>query len=125
MRISDWSSDVCSSDLWVVVPHEGSGEEAVDAIREIATVVGSAVRAMPAREHDEAVAAVSHVPQVAASIVAACLRELPEPAVGLAGQGLRDVTRIAASDPRLWTQILAGHAKAVRDVLPDLRATGR
>ena len=65
---------------------------------------------MPAHEHDEAVAAVSHVPQLAASIVAARLRELPESAVGLAGQGLRDVTRIAASDPRLWTQILAGNA---------------
>ena len=114
--------DLFDGRAWVVVPHEGSAEQAVDAIREIATLVGSAVRVMPAREHDEAVAAVSHVPQVAASIVAACLRELPEPAVGLAGQGLRDVTRIAASDPRLWTQILAGNAKAVRDVLVDLRA---
>ncbi|HKX68402.1 MAG TPA: prephenate dehydrogenase [Intrasporangium sp.] len=114
--------DLFDGRAWVVVPHEGSAEEAVDAIREIATLVGSAVRVMPAREHDEAVAAVSHVPQVAASIVASCLRELPEPAVGLAGQGLRDVTRIAASDPRLWTQILAGNARAVRDVLLDLRA---
>ena len=76
---------------------------------------------MPAHEHDEAVAAVSHVPQLAASIVAATLRELPESAVGLAGQGLRDVTRIAASDPRLWTQILAGNATAVRDVLREVR----
>ena len=113
--------DLFDGRAWVVVPHEDSAEAAVDAIRHIATVVGSAVRVMPAREHDEAVAAVSHMPQVAASIVAACLRELPEPAVGLAGQGLRDVTRIAASDPRLWTQILAGNAKAVRDVLLDLR----
>ena len=45
-----------------------------------------------------------------------------DPAVALAGQGLRDVTRIAASDPRLWTQILAGNAAAVRDVLTALRA---
>ena len=40
-----------------------------------------------------------------------------DPAVALAGQGIRDVTRIAASDPQLWTQILAGNAAAVRDVL--------
>lgn len=114
--------DLFEGRAWVVVPHEGSSEQAVQAVREIATVVGSAVRVMPAREHDEAVAAVSHVPQVAASIVAACLRDLPEPAVGLAGQGLRDVTRIAASDPRLWTQILAGNADAVREVLLAVRA---
>ena len=40
--------------------------------------------------------------------------------MALAGQGLRDVTRIAASDPALWTQILAGNAAAVGSVLADL-----
>jgi prephenate dehydrogenase len=63
------------------------------------------------------VAVVSHVPQLAASLVAGRLRELADPAVALAGQGIRDVTRIAASDPQLWTQILAGNASAVREVL--------
>ena len=52
-----------------------------------------------------------------ASLAAARLRDLPEEAVGLAGQGLRDVTRIAASDPGLWTQILAANPRAVRDEL--------
>lgn len=109
--------DLFQGRAWVVVPHERSTAEAIRLVREVAAAVGSAVSEMPAHEHDAAVAAVSHVPQLAASIVAAGLRELPEDAVGLAGQGLRDVTRIAASDPRLWTQILAGNAAAVRDVL--------
>ena len=114
-------ADLFDGRAWVVVPHEASTDAAVRRVRDLALAVGSAVRVMPAHEHDEAVAAVSHVPQLAASIVAACLRELPESAVGLAGQGLRDVTRIAASDPRLWTQILAGNAPAVRDVLRHVR----
>ncbi|MGW5237891.1 prephenate dehydrogenase [Monashia sp. NPDC004114] len=114
-------ADLFDGRAWVVVPHPGSTETAVRQVRAMATAVGSAVRVMPAHEHDEAVAAVSHVPQLAASIVAGCLRELPESAVGLAGQGLRDVTRIAASDPRLWTQILAGNAPAVRDVMRHVR----
>jgi prephenate dehydrogenase len=42
-------------------------------------------------------------------------------ALDLSGQGLRDVTRIAASDPPLWTSILAANAGAVRDVLQALR----
>jgi prephenate dehydrogenase len=113
--------DLFEGRAWVVVPHPESRPEATDTVKRMATAVGSAVRVMPAHEHDEAVAAVSHVPQLAASIVAAELRELPESAVGLAGQGLRDVTRIAASDPRLWTQILAGNAAAVRDVLREVR----
>lgn len=112
--------DLFDGRAWVVVPHATSSDAAVRAVRQLAVSVGGAVRVMPAREHDEAVAAVSHVPQLAASIVAGLLRELPESAVGLAGQGLRDLTRIAASDPRLWTQILAGNAVAVRDVLREL-----
>ncbi len=114
--------DLFDGRAWVVVPHPGSTADAVRRVRELATAVGAAVRVMPAHEHDEAVAAVSHVPQIAASIVAGALRELPESAVGLAGQGLRDVTRIAASDPRLWTQILSGNAAAVRDVLREVHA---
>ncbi|GAA2166190.1 prephenate dehydrogenase [Humibacillus xanthopallidus] len=113
--------DLFDGRAWVVVPHPASSAAATEQVKRLATAVGSAVRVMPAHEHDEAVAAVSHVPQLAASIVAAGLRELPESAVGLAGQGLRDVTRIAASDPRLWTQILAGNAAAVRDVMREVR----
>jgi prephenate dehydrogenase len=72
---------------------------------------------MEPREHDEAVAVVSHVPQVMASLTAAQLVELDDPALALVGQGLRDVTRIAASDPHLWSQIIGGNADAVVEVL--------
>ena len=58
---------------------------------------------------------------MAASLVAARLRKAPEAAVALAGQGLRDVTRIAGSDPMLWAQILTANAGPVVEVLRDLR----
>jgi prephenate dehydrogenase len=41
------------------------------------------------------------------------VQDAPEPAVGLAGQGLRTLTRIAGSDPTLWAQILAANAGPV------------
>ena len=113
--------DLFDGRAWVVVPTQASTDDAVDSVRRVAVAAGSVVSVMSADEHDAAVAVVSHVPQVAASLVAGRLRDLPDPAVALAGQGLRDVTRIAASDPRLWTQILAGNAGAVRDVLRALR----
>jgi len=65
---------------------------------------------------------VSHLPQLAASLVAARLRDLDDAALGLAGPGVRDVTRIAASDPALWTSILAANALAVRSVLMEVRS---
>ena len=82
---------------------------------------GAAVGEMGPDEHDAAVAVVSHVPQVASTLVAGRLASVAPEALGLAGQGVRDVTRIAASDPVLWTQILAGNAPAVAGVLESLR----
>ncbi|MEP6631325.1 MAG: prephenate dehydrogenase, partial [Lapillicoccus sp.] len=114
-------ADLFDGRAWVVVPTERSRPESVELVRRVATAAGSVVTVMGADEHDAAVAVVSHVPQLAASLVAARLRDASDPAVALAGQGLRDVTRIAASDPRLWTQILAGNAAAVRTVLLALR----
>ncbi len=106
---------------WVVVPHERTAPAAVLAARTLAADLGAAPLTLRADEHDEAVALVSHVPQLASSLVAARLREAPEAALSLAGQGLRDVTRIAASDARLWSAIIVGNAAPVARVLRGLR----
>ncbi|MEX1906960.1 prephenate dehydrogenase [Janibacter sp. Y6] len=113
--------DLFEGRAWVVCADEGTEPAAVERVERVARAVGSVVSRLTPDEHDAAVAAVSHVPQLAASLVAARLEPLSEHAVGLAGQGVRDVTRIAASDPGLWTQILAGNAGSVRAVLTSLR----
>lgn len=110
-------ADLFEGRAWVLCPHEGSDGAATELVARLARATGAAVTTLSAADHDAAVAAVSHVPQVAASLVAARLEHLSEQAIGLAGQGVRDVTRIAASDPGLWTQILSGNASAVADVL--------
>ncbi len=114
-------ADLFDGRAWVVTPTAETSPRAVELVTEVARATGAAVRRLDPRAHDDVVAAVSHVPQVAASLVAARLAGLPEDAVALAGQGLRDVTRIAASEPGLWTQILAGNAPAVRSVLEGVR----
>ncbi len=106
---------------WVITDSGSSREDAVLAVRHLAVDLGAVPVVMDADEHDAAVAVVSHVPQLASSLVAARLRGADDAALGLAGQGLRDVTRLAASDPALWTSILAANAEAVRDVLVALR----
>ncbi|MCG2799331.1 MAG: prephenate dehydrogenase [Cellulomonas sp.] len=106
---------------WVIVDPGGADPDALLAVRSLAVDLGAVPVAMAAAEHDAAVAAVSHVPQLAATLVAGRLRAAAPAALGLAGQGLRDVTRIAASDPALWTSILAGNAGAVHRELVALR----
>lgn len=110
-------ADLFAGRSWVVAAGPQATAGAIDKVRKVAEAAGSVVLIMTPEEHDAAVAAVSHVPQIAASLVASRLRALPSGAVALSGQGIRDVTRIAASDPGMWTQILAANALAVRGVL--------
>ena len=106
---------------WVICPTPETRPEALQAARALAGDLGAVVSEFGAEEHDEAVALVSHLPQVMSSLVASRLQGTPLHALSLAGNGLRDVTRIAASDPTLWVQILGANADKVVDILHGVR----
>ncbi len=102
---------------WVVAPHEASSYLAVSTVEDLALTCGARVERLSVEEHDEAVAQVSHMPQLISSLTAARLVDVPADHLRLAGQGIRDVTRIAGSSPGLWRQIIAANATAVRTEL--------
>ncbi|RKW70941.1 prephenate dehydrogenase [Galactobacter caseinivorans] len=106
---------------WVVVPHEGSSAHAVKVTKAAGADLGASVTQMDAAAHDQAVALISHFPQVASSLLASRLLNAPAEALALAGNGLRDTTRIAASDPGLWIQILSHNAGQLLPILQGLR----
>jgi len=54
-------------------------------------------------------------------LLARRLGSAADSAVSLAGQGLRDTTRIASSDPELWVQIFAANSAPVVEILRELR----
>jgi prephenate dehydrogenase len=90
-------------------------------IEALALDLGAVPVELDAAEHDRSVALVSHVPQVISSLLAARLSDASTSAVELAGQGLRDTTRIASSEPELWVQILGANAGPVVDILHRYR----
>ena len=114
-------ADLFSGRPWVLTPRAVNAPEHVERVRALAQACGAVPVVMTADDHDEAVALVSHAPQVVASLLAGRLVDAPEQAIALAGQGLRDTTRIAASDPRLWTAILSSNAAHVAAVLHAVR----
>jgi len=107
---------------WAICPAQETAEEAVMAVTALASACGALPIRMPAAEHDRWVALVSHVPHLVAAAVAARLAPAGDDALALAGQGLRDVTRIAAGDPGMWTQILAANAAHAAELLPLIAA---
>ncbi|MDO5683434.1 MAG: prephenate dehydrogenase, partial [Propionibacteriaceae bacterium] len=105
---------------WVVTPHATATPGAVETVVALGQACGARTVLMDPREHDLAVAAVSHLPHAVSAMVAAGLEHRPAEHLALAGQGVRDVTRIAGGDPVLWEQILAGNALAVGRELTEL-----
>ena len=102
---------------WVLVPHAKSGRTAQRTIQNLAIDMGAAVIQMSPQEHDHAVSVVSHLPQIMSSLVASQLTEETADSLSLSGQGLRDVTRIAKSDPLLWTAIISANRKEIAQAL--------
>ncbi|MGO2747381.1 prephenate dehydrogenase [Microbacterium sp.] len=107
---------------WVVCRDEETRAADLALVEDLALDVGAMPLEMTPEEHDRSVALTSHVPQVVASLLAARLAGADEDALRLAGQGVRDTTRIAASAPELWVQILGANAEPVVEVLDELAA---
>jgi prephenate dehydrogenase len=115
-------ADLLLGRTWALCPGPEVAAPAVEAVTDLVRSCGAVpVRADPAA-HDRWVALISHAPHVVAAAMAARLGAAPAQALDLAGQGLRDVTRIAAGDTGLWTQILAANAGPVAAVLAEVAA---
>lgn len=109
---------------WVICPHYSdfgaSSLMARSIVENLALDLGALIHDMEPERHDAAVALVSHVPQVLSSLLAARLQGAEAQALALAGNGLRDVTRIAASEAGMWVPILEANAHRISAVLHEL-----
>jgi prephenate dehydrogenase len=106
---------------WAVTPHESSDPAAVDLVEALARLCGAVPVRLSPVEHDRAVARTSHIPHLLAALAAGRLAGAPVDHLALSGQGVRDVTRVAAGDPEHYGQILAANSEAVLDLLTEVR----
>ena len=124
-------ADLFLGRTWALCPLPETSAAAVEAVTALALACGADPVTTDPVTHDRWVALVSHAPHVVAAAMAARLAppQVPADALALAGQGLRDVTRIAAGDSALWTQILSANAGPVAEVVAavadDLAAAAR
>ncbi|MER5980356.1 prephenate dehydrogenase [Streptomyces sp. NPDC001857] len=114
------SADLFEGRPWVLTPTRDTDTEVLNLALELVSHCRAVPVVMDADAHDRAVALVSHMPHLVSSLVAARLENAEEAAVRLCGQGIRDVTRIAASDPRMWIDILSANPGPVADLLTDV-----
>ncbi|MFJ9120378.1 prephenate dehydrogenase [Streptomyces sp. NPDC102394] len=116
------TGDLFEGRPWVLTPTRDTDTEVLNLALELVSHCRAVPVVMDADAHDRAVALVSHMPHLVSSMVAARLQNAEEAAVRLCGQGIRDVTRIAASDPGMWIDILSANPGPVADLLSDVAA---
>ncbi|CAM5600057.1 Prephenate dehydrogenase OS=Streptomyces gougerotii OX=53448 GN=GCM10010227_53710 PE=4 SV=1 [Streptomyces diastaticus subsp. diastaticus] len=104
---------------WVLTPSARTRPQTHERARRLAELCGARPVVMTHAEHDRAVALISHAPHLVSTLLAARLLHGARSQLGLAGQGLQDVTRLAGGSAELWTDILGSNAVAVADVLAD------
>lgn len=108
-----------------VTPLPDAPEPAVDLVVRFWDALGGEVVSVGPDAHDEIVAHISHLPQVLATTLGTFLASKPPGWRNHAGNGLRDTTRIAASDPTMWLEILQQNRdevlRALRQVQDELQ----
>lgn len=106
---------------YILTPHSLVPAETAAEMEQFISAIGARVMVMEAREHDQVVARVSHMPHLMSTALINNLSDKPG-AIALAGGGLRDTTRTASSDPELWEDILSLNAEAVKNELKGMLA---
>ena len=114
------SASVVDGIVWVLSPLESSDPRAVRTLESWVEGLGARPVRMPSDRHDRLVAFVSHLPQVASTALMslAATEEADEPELLLlAAGGFRDLTRLAASDPALWSSILRSNGERIAEAI--------
>lgn len=91
-------------------------------VAEVALAAGAVVVPVTAAEHDDAVAAISHVPHVLAAALAAAAADAGPLALALAAGSFRDGTRVIGSDPAFVTAMVEGNAVPTAEALARVQA---
>jgi prephenate dehydrogenase len=117
--VAEADADLFRGRTYVLTPDDSCSlespaeQEFVEWIRRI----GALPLTMNAAEHDRVVSFTSHLPQLAATALAATVAEQAGDNLAVAGPGLKDTTRLALSSFDLWRDILATNSGPIEQAL--------
>jgi prephenate dehydrogenase len=101
--VQNASADLFDGSTWYLTPGAASGADAVTRVEQLIGAFGATVTRLSAAEHDRLMAAVSHLPHVFANVLLSHL--LATGGSSVLGPSFRDATRVAGSNPAVWSAI--------------------
>jgi len=114
-------ADLFEGRAWILTPSSQTSPAFLASIKELISATGASCFDLEPEIHDERIALVSHLPQALSSLLGAVLADRDEDELTLAGGGLRDTSRLAASSPELWGPLLTLNASEVLPLLESLK----
>lgn len=114
-------ADLFVNRVCFVTPLPATDPAAAEGVSRFWSDLGSTVTTLSPDEHDEVVAHISHLPQALATTLCTFLAQRPPGWKNFAGGGLRDTTRIAASDATMWIEIFRNNRDEVLRALRGLQ----
>jgi prephenate dehydrogenase len=117
-------ADIFSGATWFLTPLAATDPQSYRQVHGFVSSLGAVPVAVDPHAHDRLVALTSHVPHVLANLIVnhagASRIEGHEP-LAAAGGSLRDMTRVAGANPRIWVDIFLDNAEAIREALAEHR----
>ncbi len=108
---------------WILTPTDAADPTDIDRLQRFVGRLGAHARLLPSDEHDRLFAFLSHLPQLVVSTLMDVVgSEVGGDALALAGQGLRDTTRLASSPHSIWLDVVDTNDAQVRGALDQLIA---
>jgi prephenate dehydrogenase len=112
--------DLFQGRIWIYTPTNDCAEPVIAQTLEIIAALGAIPVRLDAPTHDRVIGGISHLPQIVSSLLSLTLEDLDQEHLALAGQGLKDVSRLAASEPNLWAELLHANRAALGAYLDKL-----
>jgi prephenate dehydrogenase len=103
---------------WILIPRPGNSPSDLSLLSSFIEELGASVQQMTSEHHDFLFARISHMPQIVSTVLGAGLIDIGAE-VAYAGQGLRDVTRLAESKSELWSEIISMNRAEISDALQE------
>ena len=113
-------SDLFVGRAWIGITSPNTSELAKELLTELVSFCGSSLYWLTSSEHDQTVAAISHLPQILSTALAYTLDKKGVKSINLSGQGLRDLLRLSGSNPKLWSELLLANKEALDSYLSEM-----
>ena len=110
-------ADLFEGRAWIGITDSFSEAKNKEIAQNLVQMCGGTLYWLSSKEHDDLVAKISHLPQILSTVIAGSLENMSNENLNLAGQGLRDLTRLASADALLWSQIFTENHGSITPVI--------